>query len=350
MKYTTFLFLSCLLWVSCMKEDAIKNEIDFSNIYAITDDPDDPVQHERYLIFKDYGVSVYFNDTIAKVFVRNDVYGEPVYRYELIDHSWAFYKPVSGTDNSSSAVYTYYYTEEQEKQLETLERIRYLLDDMGEVLYPSLIMAADSIIRTPSSVEGSFVYSYNFKNLLLAGVADREESQWEDVCVSIKKEMVRSKVENFTLQVDEFGSVSETINYGRTLFEYPAYDPWWNYGAYHLFYAREESLDEDYIDWLKQYWPSWAETEPTQEHVDQSREAFAAIVGPYGFVGTAGTGAGASIYDAPGSVALDLEQYVAVMLRFSPEEFEKYFGKYTLVMRKYNILYKVIVEEMGVEL
>ena len=68
---------------------------------------------------------------------------------------------------------------------------------------------------------------------MLAGVTDWEESQWEDVCVSIKKEMVLSKVENFTLQVDEFGAVCESTNYGRSLFEYPANDPWWGYGAYH---------------------------------------------------------------------------------------------------------------------
>lgn len=355
MKYTTFLLMSCLLLFSCMREDDIKNEIDFSNIYAITDDPNDPVQHERYRIFKDYGVSVYFNDTIAKVFVRNDVYGNPVYRYELVDHSWGFYKPTDGNDNSASAVYTYFYTEEQEKQLESLSRIRYLLDEMGEVLYPSLIMAADSIVRTSGSSKEKFSFSYNFKNLLLPGLADHEESQWKELCVSIKKDMVQARVENFTLQIDEFGSISENSNYGKELFIYPATEPWFGTGAIGFYYARSESMEEDYIGLLKNKWfydwvqdyPDRYPAEPTQEHVDQSREAFAAVVGPYGFVGTA---AGYGGKYAPGSVSLDLEQYVTLMLRFSPEQFREYFGQYTLVMKKYSILYKLIVEEMGVEL
>ena len=43
MKYI-YLFLIGFLFFSCGKEDTLKNEIDFSNIYAITDDPNDPVQ------------------------------------------------------------------------------------------------------------------------------------------------------------------------------------------------------------------------------------------------------------------------------------------------------------------
>ena len=84
MKYLFYLLLA-FSFFSCQKEGDLNNEIDFSNVYAITDDPNDPVQHERYLIFNDFDVSVYFNDTIARKFVRNDIYGYPVYTYETID-------------------------------------------------------------------------------------------------------------------------------------------------------------------------------------------------------------------------------------------------------------------------
>ena len=72
MKYI-YLFLIGFLFFSCGKEDTLKNEIDFSNIYAITDDPNDPVQHERYQIFTEFGVSVYFNDTVNQEFVRTEI-------------------------------------------------------------------------------------------------------------------------------------------------------------------------------------------------------------------------------------------------------------------------------------
>lgn len=39
-----------------------------------------------------------------------------------------------------------------------------------------------------------------------------------------------------------------------------------------------------------------------------------------------------------------------MMLSVDKEKFEKYWGSYSMVMKKYHILYDVIVNEMGVEL
>ena len=151
MKYI-YLFLIGFLFFSCGKEDTLKNEIDFSNIYAITDDPNDPVQHERYQIFTEFGVSVYFNDTVNQEFVRTDVYGKPVYRYELIDPTWLFYKPESGTGNTQ-VEYKFVYAKGEEKQLKILTGIRQFLENVSEALYPSLIMSADSIYKINSAGE-----------------------------------------------------------------------------------------------------------------------------------------------------------------------------------------------------
>ena len=118
-----FIYLSLLIAValtSCQKEDDLSNEIDFSNIYAIADS-DDPVQHLRYQIFTDYGVSVYFNDTIGRYYVRNDINGNPYYRYETIDPSWAFYTNNSDDMSSSDYIYKYYYVEGEDRQITCLE-------------------------------------------------------------------------------------------------------------------------------------------------------------------------------------------------------------------------------------
>ena len=81
MKYVSILLFTILAFCSCQKEDALENEIDFSNPYAI-EDSDDPIQKKRFEIFNKYGVPVYFNDTIGRQFVRNDINGNPYYRYE----------------------------------------------------------------------------------------------------------------------------------------------------------------------------------------------------------------------------------------------------------------------------
>lgn len=89
-KYMIWL-LAALVLGACQKEDDLGNEIDFSNPYVITDDADDPVQQERYRLYTEYGVSVYFSDTVGQVYVRDDIYGNPVYRYEVLDPCWTFF-------------------------------------------------------------------------------------------------------------------------------------------------------------------------------------------------------------------------------------------------------------------
>lgn len=347
MKYI-YLFLIGVIFLSCGKEDALKNEINFSNIYAITDDPNDPVQHERYRIYDEFGVSVYFNDTVNQEFVKTDVYGNPVYRYELIDPTWLFYKPESGTGNTS-VEYRFVYAEGEEKQLKILMGIRRLLENVSEALYPTMVMSADSIYKINSLgeiEEKETSFETNFRVMLWCRVDEMvDDGSLDDAISSIEKSLVLDKVENFTSKVDEFGTISEAVNYGKDLFVYPTSDPWFGYSGYYLFYGRPSSMDEDYLDDLQARWPAWAEFAPTQEHVDESRSVFASIVGPYGFVGTSNV-----LTVSPNSVTIDLNQYVELMLRFSPEEFQKYFGGYSLVMKKYNILYDVIVNEMGVEL
>ena len=93
------MLLACLL-LACQKEDGITPGTGFENLYTIQDDPNDSIQHKRYELYTTYGVPVFFNDTIGKVFVKTDVNGDSVFRYETLDLNWAF----NGT-NSGSVTY-----------------------------------------------------------------------------------------------------------------------------------------------------------------------------------------------------------------------------------------------------
>ena len=88
------MLLACLL-LACQKEDGITPGTGFENLYTIQDDPNDSIQHKRYELYTTYGVPVFFNDTIGKVFVKTDVNGDSVFRYETLDLNWAF----SGTNS-----------------------------------------------------------------------------------------------------------------------------------------------------------------------------------------------------------------------------------------------------------
>lgn len=93
------MLLACLL-LACQKEDGITPGTGFENLYTIQDDPNDSIQHKRYELYTTYGVPVFFNDTIGKVFVKTDVNGDSVFRYETLDLNWAF----SGTNSGSSPI------------------------------------------------------------------------------------------------------------------------------------------------------------------------------------------------------------------------------------------------------
>ena len=65
MKKLWLLLISVLMLTACSEDKISGDGVDLTNEFEITDNPNDPVQHERYQIFKEYNVPVLFNDTIA---------------------------------------------------------------------------------------------------------------------------------------------------------------------------------------------------------------------------------------------------------------------------------------------
>ena len=77
------------LWC-CQKEDSITPELKLEDLYAVKNNASDPVQQRVYDIYDHYKVTVVFNDTVGKVFVKTDVYGDSVFTYERIDPAYSF--------------------------------------------------------------------------------------------------------------------------------------------------------------------------------------------------------------------------------------------------------------------
>lgn len=53
---------------------------------------------------------------------------------------------------------------------------------------------------------------------------------------------------------------------------------------------------------------------------------------------------------SPRKNEIDLVLYITEMLRLSRDEFEELWGGCPLVMEKYEILYDIVVNKLGVEL
>ena len=54
--------------------------------------------------------------------------------------------------------------------------------------------------------------------------------------------------------------------------------------------------------------------------------------------------------NAPKTVDDDIESFVQLALMYTPAEVEHYWGGYPLVMKKYNIIKDILVNEMGIDL
>ena len=119
----------CLLMIACSKESTLESRINLDELYVIQDDPDDPVKHRIYEIYETYGIPVYFNDTIGRIFLKTDVHGQPVYQYEKLDLAW-------GYDSYKKLEYHYQYITDPEKQLEVLTWIGQYLRDADKALFP----------------------------------------------------------------------------------------------------------------------------------------------------------------------------------------------------------------------
>lgn len=75
------------LFSSCYKENDLKPSY-FDKDWYILEDSENPLDHERYLVFKEFGVPIFYKDTIGSQPRGEDAFGEPVVYYEVINPNY----------------------------------------------------------------------------------------------------------------------------------------------------------------------------------------------------------------------------------------------------------------------
>ena len=211
MKILTYIYglFLVLAIVACSKEDdLIGGKVDFSMPYVIEDNPNDPIQHRRYEIYKKYDVPVFFNDTIKKTFVGEDHYGNPVYQYETLDMNWDFTSHTGG-----SVSYEYTYITLPEEQNEALDFVETYLSLCSERMRPFCLFVTGSAKMISGDQETEKEYFQNFRVLLLADVLGIADEEVTTRCKEMINSMVLGKVQNDADVVARFGSVSSTENW-----------------------------------------------------------------------------------------------------------------------------------------
>lgn len=335
--------LTVMLVFGCQKEDALKPNLEIERLYTIEDDPSDAVKHRVYEIYTEYGVPVYFNDTIGRIFVKEDMYGDSVYRYETIDMAWGF-------TSYASLTYKYEYMDSSEERQKALDIIENYLKQANKALYPFnffVVKAATTKDVQKNEMEyNNGAYVIGTRSILMTG--DWDEENVEELPETMKKEMVKKKIGNYSNLLTAFYNVSKGEWY-ETKFD--NLDPFFysdifvwpnNFG-----YMYGNGIPPNYYFTPNCFEDSWYATEEfSPEGLENFRAAYRKKIGQFGFVSSEKWGGNYT----PETTEHDLEFYISEMLRWSPEKFHELWGESPLVIRKYNILYEILVDKLGVEL
>ena len=320
MKYVIYLVL-VFLFLGCEKEDALTSKIKLENLYVIEDDPNNPVKHRIYDIYTQYGVPVYFNDTIGKVFVKTDVTGKDVYRYETLDLAWGF-------TSYSDVKYNYEYLIDPDEQLKALGIIEEYLRVASKLLYPFNFFVTKSATivdqKDSKKLYEKGAYTINYRTVLMTG--DWTEDLVASLPETMMREMVKSKILNYKDQLAAFNDVSDKVWYGEM---WTDLDPhWYDYvdgTDKPRWYFSPSALDDS--------WFGVASMEP--EELAEFRAAIRLAIGQFGFV-SAGKFTSLS---SPSDSETDLVAYISEMLNHSKAEFEKLWGNSPLVMENITIIF-----------
>ena len=331
-------------------EDALKPEIDFSSPYVMQDNPSDPIQHRCYEVYKQYGVSVFFTDTITKEYVGEDHFGKPLYKSETLDLNWDF------TSNSSKgSKYVFDYLKDAEQQTNALRFVDIHLRRASKSMRPFSILLTDSIHRVKGTETTDYQYVSNFRVLAMAKLRDMTDRQLDSLSLAIISKTVIDKVKlNSSLTARIYAVSAKGGYYGKTwqaigsTLKYFTNAQWknaklapnviWNEDAYKASCANNPfSVFSPYSGW-------------NEEAFNTARTEITAEAGKYGFICGDCYFKGVMGHLKTPSKDDDITFFVTKMLDLGAAKFMERYGKSTLVMKKYDILAKYITETLQVEL
>lgn len=352
MKYILFLVLGIMVTLyGCNKNDEVKPELKLENLYVIKDNASDSIQHRVYEIYKEYGVPVFFTDTIGKMFIKVDVKGDSVFHYEMLDPGWSF----TGYDGLN---YDYRYMRDPDEQSEFLTMLETFLTKCSESLYPYSVFVVNSYTtmdeRDKMTLYSKGNYKVYYKSLLLTGdITTPLAGKPDEIIRSIIEERItdyKDLLSSFQRVSKEYrGAISWAALGIKKLsipIEYVDFDAWGNvidtilveeFARYPL-YGGTTCLDDGW----------WGFRDLSAEEVENCRISVRAEIGKFGFVGQSVKNSYQSV--PPKDEEDDLKTFVKEVMRYPKEDFGRLWGSYPLVMQKYEILSNIIINELGVEL
>ena len=335
--------LLTVVGVTSCTEEELTPTIDFASPYVLEDSAD-PVGHACFELYKEYGVPVFFNDTIAAYANGTDYYGNALTRYETLDLNWKFQSHDRGKVD-----YRFDYIRGADAQLAALDFARRFLGRASKKMRPFSMMLADSIhvgAKTP-------IYYSGFRTLVMTQLAGLTDYQKDSCATAILQSMVLDRVKLNTELVARFGAVSDKEKYYNR--------PWvidgangglgctWGVEHKGIFWRPQElwydGVEDHYVVYAFQTFVN------TVEEFEAERARIFREIGRYGFIcGSRSYSNQLAHLYSPDSINEDLEYFVEQMLLLGRTTFMERYGESALVKRKFDILAEYIEGDLGVEL
>ena len=168
-KYSLLMLCIALAFGACREEDEI-GPIQGEKDWFVLEDSDDPIDKQRFAIYEEFDIPVYYNDTIGSE-VRYAVSGEPYMYYERLQ---VFYNPGGQAVNGRFVL------------LEDKNAVKPVLDYLQQELLPAVprsfyipsILLVDSLV-----VNGDSTAYKGFNTVVCAKVKefsamDEEQQKW----------------------------------------------------------------------------------------------------------------------------------------------------------------------------
>ncbi len=299
MKNTTlFILLSiALCFAACNDDDENLSPTGETN-WLVLEDSDDEVDHLAYEIYRDYGIPIYYNDTIARIPVGKKEDGEVVYRYELLGVNYH----VSVTTN-----YQYDLLEDREQIKAGMEFLRdYVMPELLNYMAPRSYLLTNSL-QLKGSRETVYFDSYKARKTTCV--------KWKEMSENDKKAFGAS-----ILAVEYAAYLMETESEILTAFYNCSLGT--QNGDEVLLYGKELSASNKNSSW-DQHWEVFG-------FLNRNKEK--------------GYTAGArGKWVAPSQLA-DLEDYAREVLKGDDEAFQEKYEEYPNCLQKYDLMKKMITD------
>ncbi|MCR9011875.1 hypothetical protein [Gabonibacter chumensis] len=233
------LFWCCvlILFWSCSDDDSGTMH-ELTNWFEIQDNPNDELQHLAYLIYKDTGIPIFYNDTIGCEQRGVNADGTPYYYYEILDGRYT----LSGTANL-----TYKISPNRNKIKLGLELLRdQVIRRLPKRVRVNSFLLVDTIYLNDNrkkielNVYRSMMTTLVGKIICIDKMTDQDKDIWaaEILSTSVAAYMIN----NTGNELDEFYAVIRSIPSGNE----PPDPTFANYGMFIYTMGEPEPSHEDF--------------------------------------------------------------------------------------------------------